>query len=264
MAKRTNKRKYEMQSFPDMLAAIVENKFTLVKPIGPKFKSEVTWEKWRQVYDENDEIIKDYYFCIGCSAIYNIDISNSGRCLKKHASECIGPNEVENRIDHHFSPVYHAPKRKKIAREDKKAVKEAATKYIVSDMRPIVSMNGTGLTSLLASMTQIGAKYGAMSEEELATSRLIPTRQTVCVFVFVHDTVSICYYFIFKFTAHHQHFVESGRRTRTNERNNKKRISEIRRINRGGLLDEQTDKVNVFRPDCSLHIRWTHRPTRIE
>lgn len=172
-----------MQSFPDMLAAIEEHKYTLVKPTGPKFKSEVTWEKWRQIFDENDVVIKDFYFCIGCSAIYNIDISNSGRCLKKHATECVGPSEVENRIDDHFTPVYHASKRRKISREDRTAVKEASIKYIVSDLRPIVSINGTGLTSLLASMTQIGAIYGAMSEKDLETSRLIPTRQTVCISV---------------------------------------------------------------------------------
>lgn len=154
-----------------------------MKPTGPKFRSEVTWEKWRQIFDENDVMLKDFYFCIGCSAIYNINISNSGRCLKKHATECVGPNEVENRINDHFSLVYHASKRRKITRKDRTAVKEASIKYIVSDLRPIVSINGTGLTSLLASMTQIGAIYDAMSEKDLETSRLIPTRQTVCISV---------------------------------------------------------------------------------
>lgn len=171
-----------MQSFPEMLAAIAENKYTIVKPVGPKFKSEVTWEKWRQIFDENDAVIKNFYFCVGCSAIYNIDLSNSGRCLKKHAIECIGPNEEENRIDEHFGRVFQASKRRKIAPEDRNAVKEAAIKYIVSDMRPIVSINGTGLRSLLAKMTQIGSVYGAMSEKDLENNRLIPSRQTVCIF----------------------------------------------------------------------------------
>lgn len=182
MSKRTMKRKYDMQSFPDMLAAIAENKYTIVKPVGPKFKSEVTGEKWRQIFDETDAVIKNFYFCVGCSAIYNIDIANSGRCLKKHAIECVGPNEVENRIDDHFARVYQPSKRRKIAPEDRNAVKEAAIKYIVRDMRPIVSINGTGLTSLLATMTQIGSVYGAMSEKDLETNRLIPTPQTVCIF----------------------------------------------------------------------------------
>lgn len=178
-SKRSGKRKYDSQSFPEILDAIRENRYSVVRPIGPKFKVEVTWAKWRQIFDEADKLIKDFYYCISCEAIYNINISNSGRCLKKHALECSGLARAANRIEDHFAPVYQASKRQKVAVEDKLAVKEAAIKYIVSDMRPIMSIKGNGLKSLLATMTSIGAKYGAMNESDLDACRLIPSRATV-------------------------------------------------------------------------------------
>lgn len=177
--KRFSERKYDSQTFPEILTAIKENKYTVVRPTGPKFKSEDTWSKWRQIFDEADILIKNFYYCIVCEAIYNIDISNSGRCLKKHAIECVGSGVTENRIDDHFAPAYHASKKKKISIDDKSAVREATIKYIVCDMRPILSIKGNGLKTLLAAMTSIGAKYGAMTEHDLDTNRLIPSRATV-------------------------------------------------------------------------------------
>lgn len=151
-----------------------------MKPNGPKYKSEKTWTKWRQIFDEAEVLIKDFYFCIGCEAIYNIDIKNSGRCLKNHVDECFGKDDTRaNKIDEHFGQVFHPSKRRKISKEDKLTVKEAAIKYIVCDMRPILSIKGNGLKSLIATMTNIGAKYGAMSESDIDDCNLIPSRATV-------------------------------------------------------------------------------------
>lgn len=146
--RRISKRKYESQMFPDILKAIQENKYTIAKPTGPKYKSEKTWTKWRQIFDEAEVLMKDFYFCIGCEAIYNIDIKNSGRCLKNHVDECFGKDDTHgDKIDVHFSPVFNPSKRRKISKEDKLAVKEATIKYIVCDMRPILSIKGNGLKS---------------------------------------------------------------------------------------------------------------------
>lgn len=67
--------------------------------------------------------------------------------------------------------------------------------YIVNDMRPISSLNGDGLNSLLSGMTFIGAKYGGMDEKELAASGLIPSRQKVNHLV---DLIVIEFYFMTK------------------------------------------------------------------
>lgn len=107
-------------------------------------------------------------------------LANSGRCLKTHALECVGSEGTDNnRINQHFTPIFQPKKRRKITLEDKLEVKEAAISFVVSDLRPISAVNGTGLANLLSKMTKIGAKYGEMTEEDLEQCRIVPSRQSV-------------------------------------------------------------------------------------
>lgn len=73
-------------------------------------------------------------------------------------------------------------KMKKISIDDKLSVRNAAVGYIINDMRPISSLNGVGMATLLSKMTFIGNKYGYIPEEALQTTNLIPSRQTVSFF----------------------------------------------------------------------------------
>lgn len=164
-----------------MFDAIKSGKYSVQKPIGPKYRQQGTWEKWRLILDEAEDVIKDFFYCVSCSSIYNLKLANSVRCLKVHALECIGPANVENHIDDHFSPEYHPTKKRKVLKCDKLSVKEAAVDFVVSDLRPICSINGAGLNKLLSTMTFMGSKYGAMSVKDLAQMRLVPSRQTVRV-----------------------------------------------------------------------------------
>lgn len=171
--KRFSVRKYDNQKFPDMLNAIQSGKYSVKKPTGPKYIS-TTWEKWRMIYDEADEPVKDFYFCSLCHVIYNIKLSNSGKCLKTHAVECNG-NQNQDRIDEHYAPRHR--KMKKISADHRDLLTEAIVDFVVMDMRPISSVNGPGLNKMLTKMSFIGAYYGEMSEEN--TSELVPSRQTV-------------------------------------------------------------------------------------
>lgn len=177
--KRCSTRKYDQQTFPEILEAIKSGKYTVKKPDGPRFKQTITWAKWRMIYDETDQILKNYYYCISCSAIYNVNITNSGKCLKTHAIECVPTENDDDRIDAHFSPIFNPNKKRKISIDHRNLVTQAAINFVVSDMRPISSMNGDGLTSLLSKMTCIGARYGEMSEIDLKTCGLLPSRQKV-------------------------------------------------------------------------------------
>lgn len=179
MNKRSSTRKYDQQSFPDILDAIKNGKYNVKKPTGPKYKQKDTWEKWRLIFDEAEEVIKDFFYCIRCSSIYNLKLANSGRCLRTHAIECVGPSDEENHINDHFSLVFQPTKKKKISQPDKLAVKEAAIEFIVKDMRPIRAVKGDGLHRLLSNFTAIGAKYGAMSVKDLVESKLVPSQSTV-------------------------------------------------------------------------------------
>lgn len=149
------------------------------KPDSRKYKQTDTWAKWRMIFDEADHLMKDYYYCSCCSAIYNVNITNSGKCLKIHAMECVPIAKENDRIDTHFSSTYHPNKKRKILIEDRKSITQAAINFVVNDLRPICSVEGDGLNNLLSKMTFIGVKYGAMSVKDLEASRLIPSRQTV-------------------------------------------------------------------------------------
>lgn len=174
---RFSSRKSDQQNFPEILEAIKSNKFSVVRPTGARYKSEETWSKWRFIYDESNKVLKDYYYCSWCEAIYKINIANSGKCLKRHAVECSAKDN--NSMDEHFFKSFNAAKKRKIAAEDRTAVKMASMDFVVGDMRPIYSIDGDGLNKLLAQMTSIGAKYGEMSVEDSGDSKLIPSRFTV-------------------------------------------------------------------------------------
>lgn len=175
--KRATNRKYESQKFPEILSAIKSGKYSVKKPKGSKFKRAETWEKWRLIYNEADELLKDYYYCDSCSVIYNLDVSKSGKCLKVHAMEC--RSEKVARIDEHFSKVFNPVKKKKISNESRNEVTQAVINFVVKDMRPISSIEGDGLNNLLSTMTSIGARYGEMGESEMNVSGILPSRQKV-------------------------------------------------------------------------------------
>lgn len=160
--KRCSTRKYDQQKFPDILEAIKSGKYSVKKPDGPRYKQAETWKKWRMIFDEAGELLKNFYYCETCSAIYNLNVSNSGKCLKVHTMECVAIAKDETRIDNHFSAIYNPSKKINISTEHRRKVTQAAMNFVVKDMRPISSINGNGLNQLLSAMTAIGAKYGEM------------------------------------------------------------------------------------------------------
>lgn len=170
--------KYDQQTFPEILDAINSEKYTTVAPVGRKYTSKM-WGKWRKIYDESDNELKNFFYCANCSAIWEIDASNSGRCMAIHATHCTSPNESSSRVDDHFSPAIHPAKLMKISKLHKTAVKEAMVRFVVKDVRPIVATSGTGFIDIMAQMTAIGAKYGAMTASDLTKSNLLPSRFTV-------------------------------------------------------------------------------------
>lgn len=194
-SKRVSTRKYDMQRHPELLEAIKTGKYSVRNASGSKFKQEVTWTKWRLIYDESNEQIRDHFYCSSCSKIYNLSLATSGRCLKTHALECVGPldddNRIDNRIDKHFTQM--KKQGRKMTADDKLAIKEAALKFVIIDLRPISAINGDGLAELISTMTYMGAKYGGMTVADVKD--VIPSRQTVrahfCFCISIYSCIRI-------------------------------------------------------------------------
>lgn len=177
------KRKHGIEKFPQILEAIQRGEYSIREPDDKKkYNQAVTWRLFRFIFDENDLQIADHFICSQCQTIFNLNLSRSGQCLKRHAEKCVVPPDSAT-IHDFFVPEMHASKRLKITKEDRGMIREAAISFVVKDMRPVSSINGEGMATLLSKMTYIGAKYGHISEEAMPQTKLIPSRQTV-IFVF--------------------------------------------------------------------------------
>lgn len=173
------KRKHGLEKFPHLLESIESGQYTVREPEDKKkYSQAVTWKLFRFIFDENDVQIADHFFCCRCQTIFNLNLSKSGQCLKRHAEKCEVP--VSNSSMHDFFvPELHHTKRLKITKEDRAMIRDATIAYIVKDMRPISSINGEGMGSLLSKLTYVGAKYGHITEEAMPRTNLIPSRQSV-------------------------------------------------------------------------------------
>lgn len=172
------KRKFHDQFFPEILEQIKSGHYKVKEPTDKtRYSAKVTWSLMRLIYDENDELLQDYYYCSKCAKIYCLKLSDNSKTLKRHAEKC---NATEQITDH-FVPEMVQP-RKKIKISDKKLVKDAAMEFIIRDLRPISSINGDGMRELLSRMTYLGAKYGYLTPEAIDELKLLPSRQTVNIY----------------------------------------------------------------------------------
>lgn len=137
----------------------------------------------RLIYDENDKLLQDYYYCSKCAKIYCLKLSDNSKTLKRHAEKCI----ITEQITDHFVPEMVQP-RKKIKIADEKLVKDAAMEFIIRDLRPISSNNGDGMRAFCTRMTYVGAKYGFLAPEAIEELKLLPSRQTINkIFTFIFN-----------------------------------------------------------------------------
>lgn len=125
------------------------------------------------------------FFCSKCHTIFNLVLRNSGQVLKRHVEFSCPGEAAANNIGNYFAPEFQLAKKRKIKQVDKMKVREAALGFVVRDLRPISSVNGIGLSTLLAVMTAIGAKYDQPSEAAIDAMNLVPSRQTVrnCILI---------------------------------------------------------------------------------
>lgn len=172
------KRKHGVDKFPEIEAKIRSGEYTLREPLDKKKHTcRITWVKMRYIYDESEQILPDFFCCSSCLSLFNLKLRDSGQVLKRHVqSKC--PGDAAG-IGAFFVPEYQQSKKRKMLIEDKLQIRDAAISFIVKDMRPIRSLDGEGMGTLLSKMTYIGAKYGYLSEEAISEVKLIPSASTV-------------------------------------------------------------------------------------
>lgn len=174
------RRRHSELKYPEIENKIRSGEYSYRAPADlKKYSNELTWSSIRLIYDECDQLLKDYYICEKCYKIFYLKLRDSGQTLKRHVEIC--PGEVAG-VSKHFVKKYPADqphKRTKITVEDRLKMRDAAVGYVVNDMRPISSVNGNGMMSLMSACTFIGSKYGFFDEEAISEMKIVPSRQTV-------------------------------------------------------------------------------------
>lgn len=125
----------------------------------------------RDIYDDNDNHIVDYVACFKCKDVIYYNTDNGTAPLIRHFKDKHkpGPN---NTIDSFLQrPI------KNFSSFDKDKVKSAATDFVVKDCRPFEAISGNGLINLLIFFTQVGHKYGPLTQEDV--TEILPSPQTV-------------------------------------------------------------------------------------
>lgn len=173
------KRRHGVEEFPEVLERIRNGDYTIRAPTDKKkYSSEVTWTAMRLIFDGENNQIQDFFYCSKCQKVFNLSLRNCGQILKRHVEKTCNPIAAGG-IDDYFTREFQPTKKKKLTQDDKILIRNASVACIINDMRPISSLNGDGMTSLLSKMTYIGNKYGNFTEETMKLIKIVPSRQTV-------------------------------------------------------------------------------------
>lgn len=145
------------------------------------------WSTIKCVVGDDGEKIKDTYACSlgNCFKVFQTCLKTCGTGkLTRHYKQCNRSSDFG--IDSFFDKEFTPPSAKKIRTVHKTSVSDAAVSFVVNDLRPVDAVTKTGILTLLAAFTQIGAVYGKMEPEDILN--VLPSRFTVS-----SDLTSIMY-----------------------------------------------------------------------
>lgn len=136
------------------------------------------WRTFRIILNENGEKLNNFYCCSepNCFEVIKTNLAKDGTGkLNRHYRNCNGTQRIG--IESFFEREFRPTAAKKIKIDHKTAVDNAAVNFVITDMKPVDSINKPGLLSLLAIFTMIGAQYGKMNID--AVNEIMPNRCTV-------------------------------------------------------------------------------------
>ena len=142
-----------------------------------KKKSDV-WNKFSMIHFKDSNIYADYVKRKICSSYLKHHKANSGTShLRVHLKTCQSTNNdatcctffaEQSSITKYFSRQLDPPK------NSIKQMQKAAIDFVSLDLRPLLSIEGKGMTELVQTAINIGAKHGNISAK-----KLLPSRNTV-------------------------------------------------------------------------------------
>lgn len=131
------------------------------------------WEKFK-IIKYNDLCVPNFVFCTKCEAFCSYNGSTTTRLIAHKCIVDVNQNSIDN-----IEGFEVEPKKPKIkfTQDDLKIVRNAASKFIVKDLRPFYAIEGEGLISLIQSILKVSQNYPNIGPNDLTT--LLPSRNTL-------------------------------------------------------------------------------------
>lgn len=141
------------------------------------------WKIYRIILDETQNKVKGFVWCSLCETVrvYN---DKGTQPLRRHKEE--HETEKQRRSSQTLINEYVEKLKKKFTSKTREDVRDTATEYVVRDSRPFESVTGVGLIRLLMLFSQIGERFGHLTEDEV--KYLLPDPTTVRLTISLYDT----------------------------------------------------------------------------
>lgn len=129
------------------------------------------WQYFREIYDNNDNIILDYIACEKCSEIIYYRSADGTAPMQRHLDKHSTSGQSNTMDQFVRKPV------KNFSSFDREKSKLMSTDFVIKDVRPFEAIAGNGLIALLMFFSQLGHKYGPLSYEDVV--EILPSPQTI-------------------------------------------------------------------------------------
>lgn len=132
------------------------------------------WNNFQTIYDisTNREIyVKNFVYCVKCRCFQKYNGVTTSKLLSHQCGDTTNNRQITQFVK--------KPTNTKInfSSSDIKQIRDAATKFIVNDMRPFYAVQGCGLLTLLNAAMDLVRRYPQISQKNLAA--IMPTRNTM-------------------------------------------------------------------------------------
>lgn len=125
------------------------------------------WQHFSKIYCVTSEVqIQGFIVCNDCKRVLKYTSSNVLLHIKKH----VKPKQT---IDDFFGSERGA----QLTLGDKELLLEASVNFVCKDLRPYASLEGEGMLDIAHAIWNLGAKYGAMSKDQIRS--ILPSAVTV-------------------------------------------------------------------------------------
>lgn len=142
---------------------------------GKRRVSSGVWNQFYQLFEtENNNDIINWYLCLLCHEPVENKHSGTTTVFHRHQKQCLQKKDQKS-INEFFGgkPIENT----KISEKHIAAIKDGSIRFICDDLRPYVSMEGSGLFQLFSAAVELGKSYPTITIEDI--KRILPSRRTV-------------------------------------------------------------------------------------